>query len=1659
MLKKWFLFASMLACAAFAAELGTAENPLTIDSEDDLALLRDAVNAGSGTFKGADVSAGAAGLYFKLSQDLDLSSLCGENVGNWAPIGTYEHPFKGNFDGNGKTIDYLYINEPSPAQGDVSIGAAGLFGVVYNNDAIPVEITNLTIGENSKISSSRNGYVGSVVGEAVENVIISNCKNKGSVTGKDYVGGIVGFVINASYPDGGGIKNCTNEGYVNSVGNGGGIIGIASGAMVKIDSCTNFGIVAASDTAAGIVAGIQFSSAQSAKLNNLINKGYVTSGRISGGIVGFAGDAEFSIENSFNSGYVQASSSAGGIVGQLHWMGEQNISKCVNTGSIFAPDFAGGIIGRQLKNENDLYGTISQTLNVGTISASLYAGGIVGYSDNINLYANNNMNAGIVYAGRAGGFGGKISGDASIMDISANLSVGTPDSFAIYDSLSYIAYSEVQLSQNAKKAYRTDSLITGNVLESLGDSLWIYKEGYYPQIKALAESPIKEIRDAQAIASTPVFFAANDKASSVTDTIRFLLKDASGNDVSANAAFGNMVFINDSMATPYSLDEDTLYISNENAVKKIVVNVVSLGSRGTVEDPLTISSVEELLQFRDALANAGPYKAVRLDENGARLAFKVTNDLDLSSVCGPTKGNWTPIKGFKGKFNGANHKISNLYIDDAKGEIEGGLFSPIFVSGGDTVLFENLFLENVNIRKKDLMTVAALTTHIDGYAAIVRNVSVNGTIQGKNHTAGILGTVGTSYLYLQDNTVEGTLIAEETNGVSASVGGIAAVLYSGVATVSGNTNRAKITSAVQNAGGIVGSVVTNSFIENNINEGTIEGNEGYFVGGLFGVVTSNSKFVNNHNKGKVSFEGGEAYVGGVAGLLYGLLADETLENVSNEGSINVICKNGLDNDVGGLFGRYSYMHASELENKGNINVQSSCYNIRIGGIVANHINISRQDSLEFVSVSNEGEIKVEADTVKATAYVAGIFADDSSMKVNVVDATNTGKISVNIPNGESSYVGGIVSFANTAHMESCVNRGEIKVHGGNVFVGGIVGLSNTIQDTSVSIDKCGNEGDIYASKTTDNSKNLYMGGLIGLSTVLRMDNSYNSGSVHAGYGMDAPQESSITVYPDYVGGLVGYVSTADGKRFKSRLDNSVNIGDIYYETTSLSANHVGVGGVVGFVHNHELTLENVANYGSIYTDASQPTLWLGGIIGFSGDTLNVKNAVSGGSVVVDGDAENMEYGSVVGSPRGQTTSYAISSALAHGSFFGKNANRYFADAWDSVVVDDQWEVLDTNDAFAKIHTAGLIVDTLPAMLGSENWVAVKGYYPQLKALAQSPVKAIRKISALGATPVYLASSDSGYVRADSINDAFIVPKKNALGKSMTWSSNVPQVSLNADTVSFRALANDTMAVLTVKSGDFTKSVWVHLIAIPKEELDFSKVAWNYTSPFTYDGKKKTVALDGLPAEVTATYHNASGKVPGTYVAYVTLQYDSSLYKIPNFKDSLKWTINKDTLNLSKVKWSEKTKFNYDQTTHSVKLENVPQQITVDYVDAKHENPGVYHAKAVLRYDTTLYAIKNYKDSVLVWRIVEKKTGIVAAIPVLEGVSLTYLGSRTWSLQFSRPVPANAEVSVIGLDGERIAVKALRGEHNIELQDMPTNGIAFVRVAYPGMSRTFKVNLR
>ena len=82
---------------------GTASNPYSIRSEEELRELATQVNSGK-TYSGS---------YFRLDADIALTS-------DWIPIGNETRLFQGNFDGNGKTISGMKIT------GDY----AGLFGHV-----------------------------------------------------------------------------------------------------------------------------------------------------------------------------------------------------------------------------------------------------------------------------------------------------------------------------------------------------------------------------------------------------------------------------------------------------------------------------------------------------------------------------------------------------------------------------------------------------------------------------------------------------------------------------------------------------------------------------------------------------------------------------------------------------------------------------------------------------------------------------------------------------------------------------------------------------------------------------------------------------------------------------------------------------------------------------------------------------------------------------------------------------------------------------------------------------------------------------------------------------------------------------------------------------------------------------------------------------------------------------------------------------------------------------------------------------------------------------------------------------------------------------------------------------------------------------------------
>lgn len=281
-MKRLLFLVFALPIANFAAGSGTKADPYTISSVEELVAFRNAVNAGDASFNNADLSHGGAGLYFKLAKSLDLSSVCGGDIGSWEPIGTNLHPFLGHFDGDSKVIDNLYINRDL-YEGTIDSGY-GLFGVGTSSDKDTLTISNVIIGENSRVEISGNVSVGAVLGFATGNVVLENCENRGYVHGRMNVGGIVGFVDEGYTVI---IRNCVNKGSVDGFyGYVGGIAGEVSASDIMISKCENACSISAITFAAGIV-GKAIASETKAKIEFCKNTANVSSSGRAAGIAFF----------------------------------------------------------------------------------------------------------------------------------------------------------------------------------------------------------------------------------------------------------------------------------------------------------------------------------------------------------------------------------------------------------------------------------------------------------------------------------------------------------------------------------------------------------------------------------------------------------------------------------------------------------------------------------------------------------------------------------------------------------------------------------------------------------------------------------------------------------------------------------------------------------------------------------------------------------------------------------------------------------------------------------------------------------------------------------------------------------------------------------------------------------------------------------------------------------------------------------------------------------------------------------------------------------------------------------------------------------------------------------------------------------------------------
>ena len=213
-------------------EDGSADHPYQIQSVNDLNTLASDVNSGT------DYS----GKCFVLTADLDYSGVAlfdsdedDEADSNFTPIGTFGDvdaiPFSGKFDGNGKTIKGIIVNQPSGMY-------IGLFGCIRYATIKDITLTGCKFTGNTSVG----GIVGDGTGSKSNPAFIENCNVDETVeiTGVELkytddesgeeqtlsgssIGGIIGFCTTMT------VKDCTSNAKVTGDEAIGGIVGLLTG--------------------------------------------------------------------------------------------------------------------------------------------------------------------------------------------------------------------------------------------------------------------------------------------------------------------------------------------------------------------------------------------------------------------------------------------------------------------------------------------------------------------------------------------------------------------------------------------------------------------------------------------------------------------------------------------------------------------------------------------------------------------------------------------------------------------------------------------------------------------------------------------------------------------------------------------------------------------------------------------------------------------------------------------------------------------------------------------------------------------------------------------------------------------------------------------------------------------------------------------------------------------------------------------------------------------------------------------------------------------------------------------------------------------------------------------------------------------------------------
>ena len=759
---------------------GEVDNPYIITKAEELAWFRDQVNNGQYS------------ICAKIADNvevIDMSTVChaadaSKNLVelSWEPIGNDTYMYRGTFDGNGKTITNLYIKTVYIKTENQQ---AGLFGYTFQST-----IKNLTF-ENANVTNT-NSYTGILVGDAGYQTTLQNIKistNKCQVIGgKNYTGGIAGSLDGNAY-------NCVNYAMVQGQEDVGGLFGYYDRAGNSMTACANYGNVTATS-------------------------------QIVGGLVGYFSGG--TIQDCANYGTVKGTECVAGMAG---YVSEGKIQNVFSYGNVFATDNTqevGMAFGYSFKGTTEgmvaYYSGAKLTVNGQEQTAKAFGSDNLS-EDNATGFTEPQLKSGVV---------------AYLLQQNASSEAKWGQNLANNGDIYPVIGSEHTVySDNSLVNCMTYEIISGSFTNNTTSSAIRYQHGQTINHHVATNATCTE-------AATKEYWQCQDCLRTYSDSQ--LTEELTDVTIAEKPALG------------HKNDEDGYCNQCQHyvAVKPSQESGVYL-----------ISKPCHLAWFRDYVNGTIVDDGEAAGTTHPSASAKLTADIDLKNYChaaedGKELLSWLPIGNdnnrWKGNMDGQAHTISNLYIKTAQNYV--GLFGYTDGATIQDLIFDNAKVENVSTTGTNTYYTGILAGRAYGDSPLhIRGIKTtnNCTVIGQKDTGGIVGGAninlencenhssvkGTSNVggiagFSQERNIKrctnyGTV---ENNGRNQYIGGIIGYAY-GIS-IEDCANYGNITSAGPVAGGIAGSTMDNSSIQNVFSYGdvTYTNTSGIIIGHVGGTLTA-----------------------------------------------------------------------------------------------------------------------------------------------------------------------------------------------------------------------------------------------------------------------------------------------------------------------------------------------------------------------------------------------------------------------------------------------------------------------------------------------------------------------------------------------------------------------------------------------------------------------------------------------------------------------------------------------------------------------------------------------------------------------------------------------------------------------------------------------------